>query len=166
MQISLNLTYKQVSCLPKSYDSVINNSSGDSQGKSMTPKCLFLTLLMFEPYHEENWTFHYKKVAVVLETAAMVNFEDQIYQDIFVKLIQENYSNLDIIHTQCSNSYESVVGSETSRFGCSGDCWAKFTASMHLFTDIGRIYTSSDRRHRWRFLCCCIHKSSSRYVLN
>ena len=42
---------------------------------------------MFGPYHEENWTSYYKKMVVVLETAAMVNFEDQIYQDIFVKLI-------------------------------------------------------------------------------
>ena len=53
----------------------------------MTLKCLFFTLLIFGPYHEENWTFHYKKMAVVLETAVMVNFEDQIYRDIFVKLI-------------------------------------------------------------------------------
>ena len=31
-----------------------------------------------------------------------------------------------------------MVGSEKSRFVSSGDCWAKFTASKHLFMGIGR----------------------------
>ena len=31
-----------------------------------------------------------------------------------------------------------MVGSEKSHFVSSGDCWAKFTASKHLFMGIGR----------------------------
>ena len=31
-----------------------------------------------------------------------------------------------------------MVGSEKSRFVSSGDCWAKFTVSVHLFMGIGR----------------------------
>ena len=73
MQISLNLTHKQVSCLPKSHNSVINNSSGDIE------VFIFFTLLMFGPYDEENMDISLQKDVVVLETAAMVNFKHQIY---------------------------------------------------------------------------------------
>ena len=71
MQISLNLTHKQVSYLPKSHNSVITNSSGD------------IEVFIFDITNV--WTGrrkigHFtKKDVVILETAAMVNFEDQIY---------------------------------------------------------------------------------------
>ena len=72
MQISLNLTHKQVSCLPKSHNSVINNSSVD------------IEVFIFDITNV--WTISLGKLdislqkdVVVLETAAMVNFKDQIY---------------------------------------------------------------------------------------
>ena len=79
-QISLNITLKQVSCLPKSHNSVITNSSGD------------IEVFIFDITNV--WTVSWGKLdislqkdIVVLETAATVNFKDQIYRDIFVKLI-------------------------------------------------------------------------------
>ena len=75
MQISLNLTRKQVSCLPKSHNSVINYSSGDIE--------------VFIFYITNVWTVSWGKLDISLQKYV-------------------------------------------------GNCWAKFTASMHLCMGIGR----------------------------
>ena len=57
-----------------------------------------------------------------------------------------------------------MVGSEKSRFVSSGDCWAKFTVSMHLFMGVGHECTLAVTRDVVGGSCAAAARAGSNYT--
>ena len=98
-----------------------------------------------------------------------MNFEDQLYRYIFINLyLQWNYSNLDIVHTQCSYYFVKVWLALKRAVLCllATAGRSSLQVSICSWALVANTHTSRDERRRWRFLFCCIHRNSSRYVTN